>query len=287
MKRTLTFSLLLAMAAAATAQTPAAGKPGGSDAKPKTDPQVTSVNAKPSPATVKVVPVSAEKKSPIVAKPAAVPAQPATAKPVAVSAADVNSTLTPAASQQAAKNAPAKGGAVSVHPSAAKPVTTGKSEAKTAAAPAVKDPFSRRKKIEAVQVKTASSAQAKPAAESNKRSDAVPVAARKVGAAGRRDPFISPVVSVSAVGSGCSSGKRCLTIEQIALRGVVRSDTGMIAVVVNALDKAYFLREKDPVFNGFVEKITADSIVFKQTFHDKLGKPLTRDVTKTISRPAV
>ena len=76
-----------------------------------------------------------------------------------------------------------------------------------------------------------------------------------------------------------------MSIEQISLRGVVRSETGMIAVVVNALDKAYFLRENDPVFNGFVEKITGDSIVFKQTFHDKLGKPLTRDVTKTITRP--
>jgi hypothetical protein len=53
------------------------------------------------------------------------------------------------------------------------------------------------------------------------------------------------------------------------------------------LDKAYFLRENDPVFNGYVLKITVDSIVFKETFHDKLGKPLTRDVTKSITAPAV
>ena len=104
-------------------------------------------------------------------------------------------------------------------------------------------------------------------------------------ASGRRDPFISPVVNLGAIGSGCSSGKRCLAIDQIALKGVVRSDNGMIAVVVNAMDKAYFLRENDPVFNGYVVKITADSIIFKETFHDKLGKPLTRDVTKSISRP--
>jgi hypothetical protein len=105
---------------------------------------------------------------------------------------------------------------------------------------------------------------------------------------GRRDPFISPVVNMSlAGGSGCSSGKRCLAIDQIALRGVLKSESGMIAVVVNSLDKAYFLRENDPVFNGYVERITGDSIVFKETFHDRLGKPLTRDVTKTITRPAV
>jgi Tfp pilus assembly protein PilP len=109
---------------------------------------------------------------------------------------------------------------------------------------------------------------------------------KKINAAGRRDPFVSPVVNLGAVGSGCSSGKRCLAIDQIALKGVVRSDNGMIAVVVNAMDKAYFLRENDPVFDGYVVKITGDSIVFKETFKDKLGKPLTRDVTKTISRPA-
>jgi hypothetical protein len=105
---------------------------------------------------------------------------------------------------------------------------------------------------------------------------------------GRRDPFLSPVVNMAiAGGSGCSSGKRCLSIDQIALKGILKSEAGMIAVVVNSLDKAYFLRENDPVFNGYVEKITGDSIVFKETFHDRLGKPLTRDVTKTITRPAV
>ncbi len=90
---------------------------------------------------------------------------------------------------------------------------------------------------------------------------------------------------MSAGGSGCSSGKRCLAIDQVALKGVVKSDGGMIAVVVNAMDKAYFLRENDPVFNGYVLKITVDSIVFKETFHDRLGKPLTREVTKSISAP--
>jgi len=104
---------------------------------------------------------------------------------------------------------------------------------------------------------------------------------------GRRDPFISPVVSQSAVGSGCSTGKRCLAVEQISLKGVVKSETGMIAVVVNALDKAYFLRENDPVFDGYVVKITTDSIVFKETVQDKLGKPFTKEVTKKLNTPAV
>ena len=104
---------------------------------------------------------------------------------------------------------------------------------------------------------------------------------------GRRDPFVSPVVNRSMIGSGCSMGKRCLAIDQINLKGVVKAEAGMIAVVVNAMDKAYFLRENDPVFNGYVVKITGDSIVFKETLQDRLGKSFTREVTKKITTPAV
>jgi Tfp pilus assembly protein PilP len=103
---------------------------------------------------------------------------------------------------------------------------------------------------------------------------------------GKRDPFFSPVVQQN-MGSGCSSGKKCLEIGQINVRGVVKSDGGFIAVVTNSLNKAYFLHENDPVFNGYVVKITGDSVVFQETFQDKLGKPLTREIVKRIVTPAV
>jgi hypothetical protein len=102
---------------------------------------------------------------------------------------------------------------------------------------------------------------------------------------GKRDPFFSPVVQQS--GSGCSTGKKCLEINAINLRGVVKSDVGFIAVVTNNLGKAYFLRENDPVFNGFVVKITGDSVTFSETIQDKLGKMSTREVVKRIFTPAV
>jgi hypothetical protein len=108
----------------------------------------------------------------------------------------------------------------------------------------------------------------------------------KYAANGRRDPFISPVVS-HAGGSGCSTGKKCLEIGAINLRGVVRSESGFIAVVSNSMNKAYFLRENDPVFNGYVMKITGDSIVFQETLQDRLGKTFTREVVKKITTPAV
>jgi len=102
---------------------------------------------------------------------------------------------------------------------------------------------------------------------------------------GKRDPFFSPVVQQG--GSGCSTGKKCLEINAINLRGVVKSDNGFIAVVTNNIGKAYFLRENDPVFNGYVVKITGDSVVFQETVQDKLGKTSTHEVVKRIFTPAV
>jgi Tfp pilus assembly protein PilP len=109
---------------------------------------------------------------------------------------------------------------------------------------------------------------------------------KKWAMSGKRDPFFSPVVQ-QPTGSGCSTGKKCLEIGQINVRGVVKSEGGFIAVVTNSLNKAYFLHENDPVFNGYVIRITGDSVVFQETVQDKLGKPLTREVVKRIYTPAV
>ena len=307
MKRTLAF-LLVAAASAALAQTPTVvEKPA---AKPTSQAKVAAKpaqNPKPSPTTVKVVSVPApkavtlagQKPVAVVAKPAAVPAQSTAVKAVAVPAARSNA---PASAKPVAVAVPAKPvvvAAPAAHVAAisAKPASAG-SVSKPTAAPVKADPFkssvvpkasakaSSKPVAIAAAVKGKSSAPAQTTVavkDSKAASNNKP--APSVNTVGRRDPFVSPVVNMSATGSGCSSGKRCLAIDQVALKGVVRSDGGMIAVVVNAMDKAYFLRENDPVFNGYVLKITGDSIVFKETFHDRLGKPLTRDVTKTISRP--
>ena len=129
--------------------------------------------------------------------------------------------------------------------------------------------------------------QAKGTPETAKKTPASPKPEEKKWAMnGKRDPFFSPVVQQQG-GSGCSTGKKCLEIGAINLRGVVKSDNGFIAVVTNNLNKAYFLRENDPVFNGYVVKITGDSVVFQETLQDKLGKSFTREVVKRIFTPAV
>jgi Tfp pilus assembly protein PilP len=319
MKRTLTLSLLLGLIASAMAQTPTVvEKPLPKSAGAKSATQGSAPSSKPAAAHVKVVavPAASAKPSAVVAKSAAKSAviavqsapKPAAAAPqkiavvpqrVAVAQPKTSVAVSkPAAASVAVKVTPA----VATHPvAAAKPMPATKAgpAVKTVAVPVTqagntRDPFNKNKKPESkksipVQAKmpeksgagtTVAVNESKPAAGDKKPET------KKLSAEAHRDPFVSPVVRLGSTGSGCSSGKRCLAIDQIALKGVVRSETGMIAVVVNSMSKAYFLRENDPVFNGYVTKITPDSIVFKETFHDKVGKPLTRDVTKTISRPA-
>jgi Tfp pilus assembly protein PilP len=199
---------------------------------------------------------------------------------------DQNAALT--ASGQGQTSAPAKSPAVVVAPvkasqnKAAVVVVVPANTSKPAAAKG-------KKKSTAIAVKPPAEPQQKVAVEDKK----VPAEPKKeeqpksYSANGRRDPFISPVISRTMTGSGCSTGKRCLAIDQINLQGIVKSEAGMIAVVVNALNKAYFLHENDPVFNGYVVKITGDSIIFKETIQDKMGKSFEREVTKRISTPAV
>ena len=104
----------------------------------------------------------------------------------------------------------------------------------------------------------------------------------------KRDPFISPVQArIEGMAGACGGGKRCLAVGEIVLRGVVKSPNGMIAVVENSARKTYFLRENDPIFNGFVEKITPDSVVFREHVVDNVGHDSQRDVTKTVNAPVV
>jgi Tfp pilus assembly protein PilP len=297
MKLTTGILAIAIMTGAAWAQNPDAIDNARSVAKSLQQKQADDSNAAAGvPATAKPAPGAP---APAV-KPAVIPAsKPAsttvsnTAQPAksSTAASAVKSSTAPAAKQKAAATKPA----VVV----AKPVVVAKAPAKTPAPKSV---------AKAAEASKKQAAAAKGAGKTIKTTEAIPVAAptakpaeapasadaskqpkpedKKWAMNGKRDPFFSPVVQQQG-GSNCSTGKKCLEIGQINLRGVVKSDNGFIAVVTNNLNKAYFLRENDPVFNGYVVKITGDSVVFQETVQDKLGKPFTREVVKRIFTPAV
>lgn len=111
-------------------------------------------------------------------------------------------------------------------------------------------------------------------------------AAKATAASNRRDPFMSIIMKDS--GPPCAGGgKKCLAIDQITLRGVVRAPNGALALVTSVANKSYTLRENDPVYNGVVVKITGDSIVFRESVMDRLGRMSQREVVKKVNNSPV
>jgi hypothetical protein len=262
-----------ALQAAGVPSKPAAGttaKPSAAMANPNTSP----VHVKPVAAPVKAA-STAVKPTPVANKQFA--AQSKNTSTQGNPGTKAASGSSPFASSQAKKTAPIK---IAVSPVKAQPKQGAQKVTPTTPKSAKSEQHEAGKSAKAA-------ATAPDKSESAAASAAEPVKETKtITAEGRRDPFLSPVVSRSN-GPNCSTGKRCLAIDQIMVRGVVKSDSGMIAVVVNAINKAYFLKENDPVYNGYVLRITGDSVVFKETFQDRLGKESTREVVKKITTPAV
>jgi Tfp pilus assembly protein PilP len=173
-------------------------------------------------------------------------------------------------------------------PAAAKPAM---SKAKPAAAPArpaaaplkpaAGSPMARKPAMAHAKAKT------KPAATKFQKA-ATPATTTAKAAPGKRDPFTSPIREMGAAGPACTTGKKCLAINSIVLRGIVKSQNGMIAVVESSARRiSYFLRENDPVFNGYVVKITGDTVVFRENAMDRLGKQSSRDVVMKVVAPVV
>jgi hypothetical protein len=104
---------------------------------------------------------------------------------------------------------------------------------------------------------------------------------------GKRDPFVSVIVSRSDSSAACSGGKRCLLVDQLALRGIVRTPTKWIALVENPARKTYYLYENDPIMNAVVVRITGDSVIFRESVSDALGHSTEREIVKRVNAPAI
>ncbi len=81
-------------------------------------------------------------------------------------------------------------------------------------------------------------------------------------------------------------GSRGLIISQLKLEGIVRQGTSnpkMIAVLANPANRAYFLHENDPLYNGVITKITPDSVYFREDVKDASGKTTSREVVKKLA----
>ena len=101
----------------------------------------------------------------------------------------------------------------------------------------------------------------------------------------RRDPFESLISRQQAAARNAATlppGKAGLQVSTLRVDGIVKANSGMIAVVTNPQARTYFLREGDRLYDGAVDKISMDGVTFHEEGKDAFGKPIERQVNKRI-----
>jgi hypothetical protein len=110
----------------------------------------------------------------------------------------------------------------------------------------------------------------------------------------RRDPFLNPISSKKKSNEPFDEetdrglappGISGTYIAQAALKGISIQDANRVAVVRGADKRAYFLREGDRLFDGYLKMIDADSITLVRETKMKSGKIVTQDVTMRLRTP--
>ncbi|HVB34989.1 MAG TPA: hypothetical protein VNJ52_11550 [Patescibacteria group bacterium] len=110
---------------------------------------------------------------------------------------------------------------------------------------------------------------------------------KKPSPALRRDPF-TPLLSIQAKkGKDVvrPPGKAGLMIAEIDVQGIVRGPHGAVAVVSNPKGHVYFLRPGERLFDGTVEQINLNAVVFTEHARDAFGRTFERRVTKAVQPP--
>jgi hypothetical protein len=121
-----------------------------------------------------------------------------------------------------------------------------------------------------------------PVANVDEKPEAKLVSLRSTGP--RRDPFSSLIGKdkVAGVPDHLPPGKAGLVIATLRVDGIVQGPNGMIAIVSNAQQRVYFLRDGDRLYDGQVDKIRLDGVSFHQSGKDPFGKPVEREIDKRL-----
>jgi Tfp pilus assembly protein PilP len=103
---------------------------------------------------------------------------------------------------------------------------------------------------------------------------------------GRRDPFLnlSGSGSVAAVPAAESrpSGAAGLLVDELSVRGIVRSQGAYVAMVSGPSGQTFTVRTGSTLFDGTVRTITPDAVVIQQQVTDPLSLEKQREVRKPL-----
>jgi hypothetical protein len=110
----------------------------------------------------------------------------------------------------------------------------------------------------------------------------------------RPDPFINPLLVKKASGTSENDeisrglpppGIAGTYIAQASLQGIAIRDNEKVAVFRGADSRAYFLKNGDKLFDGYVKEVHDDSVTLVRETRLRSGKTLTQDVTKRLRTP--
>lgn len=130
-------------------------------------------------------------------------------------------------------------------------------------------------------------AMAQPAPASGARevaSKPVPEERAVYDASGRRDPFASLTArgDASLPRSGRPVGVDGLLISELSIRGVLRSNGRLLAIVQAPDQKTFTLHAGDALHDGAVKAVTADAVIFLQRVDDPLSPVKQREIRKAL-----
>jgi hypothetical protein len=90
-------------------------------------------------------------------------------------------------------------------------------------------------------------------------------------ARGRRDPFVSLALGVNILPPEARPpGLSGMLIQEVSLHGIVKTSEGFIAMIQGTDNKSYFARVGERLYDGTIEIIDDEKVVFLQEINDPL-----------------
>jgi hypothetical protein len=103
--------------------------------------------------------------------------------------------------------------------------------------------------------------------------------------AGRRDPFVSLVTRGADAGSAASraaDGLPGLSVNEVSVRGVLRSRGALVAMVQGPDQKTYIVHANDRFLDGTVKSVTPQGLVVLQNVNDPLSLVKQKEIRKSL-----
>ena len=126
---------------------------------------------------------------------------------------------------------------------------------------------------------------APPTAQTTPGTTLPPIESYSYDPAGRRDPFVSLVArgtDAENPASRSADGLPGLSVNEVSVRGVLRSRGALVAMVQGPDRKTYIVHANDRFLDGTVKRVTPQGIVVLQDVNDPLSLVKQKEIRKTL-----